>query len=67
MDIDYRPYTWESSSKASEVYNLASNMCSGVIGNDEEFGVLAENYDAGFSFAKKLSDSLKFLNFTKFF
>ena len=65
MDIDYRPYTWESSSKASEVYNLASNMCSGVIGNDEEFGVLAENYDAGFSFAKKLSDKIDLVIYKK--
>ena len=37
MDIDYRPYTWESSKKAKEVYNLAASKCSGVIGNDDEF------------------------------
>ena len=55
MDIDYRPYTWESYEKASEIYNIAIKNCSGVIGNDEEFGVLAGNFIDGFNFAKKLS------------
>ena len=39
MDIDYRPYTWESDEKASEIYNIAIKNCSGVTGNDEEFGI----------------------------
>jgi len=55
MDIDYRPYTWESHEKASEIYNIAVKNCSSVIGNDEEFGVLAGNFKDGFNFAKKLS------------
>jgi 5-dehydro-2-deoxygluconokinase len=55
MDIDYRPYTWESRDKAKEIYNLAGDYCSGIIGNDEEFAVLSGNYDDGLSFAKKLS------------
>ena len=55
MDIDYRPYTWESDEKASEIYNIAIKNCSGVIGNDEEFGVLAGKYEEGLNFAKKLS------------
>ena len=55
MDIDYRPYTWESEEKASKIYNIAIKNCSGVIGNDEEFGVLAGKYKEGFNFAKKLS------------
>ena len=55
MDIDYRPYTWESAEKAKEVYNLACEYCSGVIGNDDEFAILSGNYDEGLNYAKKLS------------
>jgi len=55
MDIDYRPYTWESKEKAKEIYNLAGDHCSGIIGNDDEFAVLSGNYDDGLSFAKNLS------------
>ena len=56
MDIDYRPYTWESLSKAAEIYKKASNYCSGIIGNDDEFGVLAKSYNNGYEYAKKLSE-----------
>ena len=55
MDIDYRPYTWESKDRAKEIYNLAGDFCSGIIGNDDEFAVLSGNYDDGLSFAKNLS------------
>jgi 5-dehydro-2-deoxygluconokinase len=55
MDIDYRPYTWESEDKAKEIYNLAGDYCSGIIGNDDEFAILSGNYDDGLSYAKKIS------------
>ena len=55
MDIDYRPYTWESEDKAKEIYNLAALNCSGIIGNDDEFAVLSGNYKEGLKYAKKLS------------
>ena len=55
IDIDYRPYTWESSTKAKEIYNLAIKNCSGIIGNDEEFGILSGSYSLGLNYAKKLS------------
>ena len=57
MDIDYRPYTWESADKAKQIYNLACKYCSGIIGNDDEFAVLAGNYDEGLNYAKKLSSN----------
>jgi len=57
MDIDYRPYTWESPSKAKEIYNLAAINCSGVIGNDDEFAVLSGSYKEGLDYAKKLSSN----------
>ena len=65
MDIDYRPYTWESSNKAQEVYNLAASKCSGVIGNDDEFGVLAGDYNNGFNYAKKLAESTSLIIYKK--
>ena len=55
MDIDYRPYTWESEDKAKEIYNLAGDYCSGIIGNDDEFAILSGNYYDGLSYAKKIS------------
>ena len=55
MDIDYRPYTWESANKAKEIYNLAAEKCSGIIGNDDEFAVLVGNYNRGLDYAKKIS------------
>ena len=55
MDIDYRPYTWESEDKAKKIYNLAGDYCSGIIGNDDEFAILSGNYDDGLSYAKKIS------------
>ena len=55
MDIDYRPYTWESEDKAKEIYNLAGDYCSGIIGNDDEFSILSGNYDDGLRYAKKIS------------
>ena len=55
MDIDYRPYTWESADKAKQIYNLACDYCSGIIGNDDEFAVLSGSYDDGLDYAKKLS------------
>tara|TARA_B100000029_G_scaffold513296_1_gene612391 strand:+ start:1542 stop:2519 length:978 start_codon:yes stop_codon:yes gene_type:complete len=65
MDIDYRPYTWKSINEASKVYIKASKFCSGIIGNDEEFGILAESYDQGFSFAKSLSVTSDFIIYKK--
>ena len=53
--FDYRPYTWESAAKAKQIYNLACDYCSGIIGNDDEFAVLSGSYDEGLDYAKKLS------------
>jgi len=55
IDIDYRPYTWESADKAKKIYNLAVENCSGIIGNDNEFAVLSGNYEESLDYAKKLA------------
>ena len=57
MDIDYRPYTWESANIAKQIYNLAGDYCSGIIGNDDEFAVLSGSYEDGFNYAKKKSSN----------
>ena len=57
MDVDYRPYTWESADKAKEIYKFAATKCSGIIGNDDEFAVLSGDYSTGLEYAKKLSSN----------
>ncbi len=57
MDVDYRPYTWESEKKAKQIYNLAAEKCSGIIGNDDEFAVLSGNYKNALKYAEKLSSN----------
>ena len=65
MDIDFRPYTWESNEKASEIYNLAAKNCTGVIGNDEEFSILAGKYEDSLNFAKTLSSNCDLIIYKK--
>ncbi len=65
MDIDYRPYTWESELTAKKIYNKAAEKCSGIIGNDDEFAVLAGNYSDGLNFAKRLSSSCDLVIYKK--
>lgn len=40
IDIDYRPYSWNSKSDAQRVCLEAAELCDIIIGNDEEFAVL---------------------------
>ena len=57
MDVDFRPYTWSSVKEAANTYLKAAKQCDILIGNDEEFGVMAGKYDDGFNLAKQLSKS----------
>ena len=57
LDIDHRPYTWGSLQEASRTYLKAAEMSDIVIGNDDEFGVMAEDYNEGRKLAQKLSKS----------
>ena len=65
LDIDYRPYTWKSSKEASQIYLKAAKFCDILIGNDEEFGVLAKSYDKGMKMARKLSKVVSIVIFKK--
>jgi 5-dehydro-2-deoxygluconokinase len=41
LDIDYRPYSWTSRAEAAEICNKAAERCDLIVGNDEEFVLLA--------------------------
>ena len=65
LDIDYRPYTWISSEEASDVYMQAAKNCDILIGNDDEFGVLANNYEKGIILAEDLSKKISIVIYKK--
>lgn len=54
FDIDYRPYSWPSPEVAAEVYSRAGALCDVIVGNDEEFGFMAGDYDGGMDKARDL-------------
>lgn len=56
FDVDYRPYSWPSSEVASEVLSRAAEQCDMIVGNDEEFGFIAGDYEKGLQNARKLSE-----------
>ena len=41
LDIDHRAVSWHSESEAAHIYRDAVDRCDAVIGNDEEFGIIA--------------------------
>ena len=55
FDIDYRPYSWVSGEDAASTYSHAASFCDVIIGNDDEFDVMAGGPGQGFTFAKKLA------------
>ncbi len=54
FDVDYRPYSWPSPEVAAEVYSRAGALCDVIVGNDEEFGFMAGDYDQGLEKAREL-------------
>jgi len=56
IDIDYRPYSWTSRAEAAEICGRAVLQCDIIVGNDEEFSVLASDQD-GLGFAQNLARS----------
>jgi len=55
FDVDYRPYSWPSDEVASRTYCSVAEQCDIIIGNDDEFGVMASDYDQGCAFAERLA------------
>lgn len=55
FDVDYRPYSWTSDEEAANVYSEAAQYCDVIIGNDDEFGVMAGSKSDGFPLSQKLA------------
>lgn len=55
IDLDYRPYSWTSDDDARQVYFDAIDACDVIVGNDEEFGLLAGSMEAGKDLAAKMA------------
>ena len=53
IDLDYRPYNWESDEKKSEVYKNIMKEMDVIIGNDLEFNI-ADNSSDGLKLAQTL-------------
>jgi 5-dehydro-2-deoxygluconokinase len=41
LDVDHRPVSWRSRDDAMRIYADASSRCDAVVGNDEEFAIIA--------------------------
>jgi len=54
IDLDYRAYSWKNLSETLTTYQRACKYADIIIGNDDEFGVMAGAKAKGKSFAKNL-------------
>lgn len=61
LDIDYRPSAWASEDEARTVKLEAARACGIVIGNEEEFGLLAGGMADGLALAHELVSQGAFL------
>jgi 5-dehydro-2-deoxygluconokinase len=41
LDIDHRPYSWPSAEEAMRLYASVGRKCNAIVGNDDEFSVIA--------------------------
>ncbi len=55
LDLDYRSTAWTTPAEAISVCLRAAQACDIVIGNDEEFGLIAGGYDRGEGLARDLA------------
>ncbi len=57
LDVDYRPYSWTSVLDAATTCTQAASISDVVIGNDEEFAVMAGAGGDGVALARQLAVS----------
>lgn len=55
LDIDYRAYSWASEAEAARVSHGAATASDIIIGNEDEFGLLAGDCAKGRAFARALA------------
>jgi len=41
LDVDHRPVSWRSNDEAMRTYAQAASRCDAIVGNDDEFAVIA--------------------------
>jgi 5-dehydro-2-deoxygluconokinase len=56
LDIDYRPYSWGSRVEASKIGRQAADLSNIIVGNNEEFDLLAGKLGAGLALAGQYVD-----------
>jgi 5-dehydro-2-deoxygluconokinase len=54
LDVDYRPYSWDSGKTAGRVSLAAARASDIIVGNDVEFGLLAGAGEEGLILARRL-------------
>ncbi len=55
LDVDFRPYSWVTREEARHESLRAAHRCDIVVGNDEEFALLAGSPEAGQGLAQALA------------
>lgn len=53
FDIDHRPYSWPSDAAAAAAYRNAAQASDAIVGNEEEFGLIADDRDHALAMAKQ--------------
>jgi len=57
FDVDYRAYSWESEQQAGEIYQSFCQLSDIIVGNDDEFAIIAGDKQAGLAYAKVFGQS----------
>jgi 5-dehydro-2-deoxygluconokinase len=66
LDVDHRPVSWRSAEDALRTYAHAASRCDAVVGNDEEFAVIAGGAADALAVAARLvKDGCRFVIFKK--
>lgn len=55
LDVDYRAYSWGSVDEAATVCLTAARAADIVVGNDDEFGLMAGGHAAGQALAREMA------------
>jgi 5-dehydro-2-deoxygluconokinase len=66
LDLDHRPVSWQSTEEAMRIYTHAASRCDAVVGNDEEFAIIAGSSGAALDAAAALvKEGRRFVIFKK--
>ncbi len=54
LDVDHRPYSWRDMAEAGRAYGEAARQCDAVVGNEDEFAVIAGGREGALDVARGL-------------